>query len=68
MASGAIVLTADVLVNVRVHGDPEELAQLVERSIEEIAQQSGLASNLTSVQHFRPGRPVPVHRYASPQG
>ncbi len=68
VASGAIVLAANVLVNVRVHGDPEELAQLVERSVEQVAQQAGLASNLTSVQHFRPGRPVPVHRYATPQG
>jgi len=57
-----------VLVNVRVHGDPEELAEFVERSVEQIAQQAGLASNLTSVQHFRPSRPVPVHRYATPQG
>lgn len=68
VASGANVLAADVLVNVRVHGDPEVLAQLVEKSVEQIAQQAGLACDLTSVQHFRPGRPVPVHRYATPQG
>ena len=65
VASGGSVLAADVLLNVRVHGDPDELAQIVEKSVEEIARQSALASNLRALEHFRPGRPVPVHHYAT---
>jgi Ni2+-binding GTPase involved in maturation of urease and hydrogenase len=68
VASGANVLAADVLVNVRVHGDPDTLAEIVEKAVEQIAQQTCLACDLSSVQHFRPGRPVPIHRYATPEG
>lgn len=68
VASDAVALAADVLVNVRVHGDPEELAKLVERSVEQVSQQMGLACDVTSVQNFRPSRPVPVHRFATPEG
>ncbi|MCG8450402.1 MAG: cobalamin biosynthesis protein P47K [Pirellulales bacterium] len=68
IVSNATVSAADVLVNVRVHGDPEELAELARRSIVAVAQQHGLDYKLSSWQHFRPGRPEPVHRYATPAG
>jgi len=68
IASSANVLAADILVNVRVHGDPEELADIVEESIRGLARQMLLGIEIDSIQHFRPGRPVPVHRYATPQG
>jgi len=68
VASGIEVNAADVLVNARAHGDPEDLAQHVRRSVEELAQRYGLAFEISSVQHFRPSRPEPVHRYTTPQG
>ena len=68
VVSNAEVLAADLLVNVRVHGDPDKLAQIVERVIEETAWQTGLSGSVSAVQHFRPGRPEPIHRFATPQG
>jgi len=68
VASKIEVHTADVLVNARAHGSPEALAQLVRQAVESLAQRYGLACEISSVQHFRPGRPEPVHRYATPHG
>ena len=58
VTSHAEVLAANVLVNVRVHGDPDEMAPLVERSIAAAAEAFGLRYELSAVQYFRPARPV----------
>lgn len=68
VASGADVTTADALINVRVHGDPDEVAKLVETAVKQVAQQRGLQAELSEAQYFRPGRPEPTHRYASATG
>ncbi len=68
VASNASVTTANALVNVRVHGDPNTLAEIVKASIAQVATQLGLAYELSEVQHFRPGRPEPQHRYESSSG
>lgn len=68
VASNAEVLAADLLVNVRVHGDPDEIAQLVRQAVAEVADHHQLQAEVLSLQHFRPGRPVPIHRYAGPTG
>ena len=68
VASDADVLAADLLVNVRVHGDPDEIAQLVQRTVSEAARNRQLQAVVSSLQHFRPGRPEPIHRYAGPAG
>jgi G3E family GTPase len=63
VASGAQVTTADLLVNVRVQGDPDLLADLVQQAIAQVARPLGLEAKLSAVQHFRPSRPQPTHRY-----
>jgi len=63
VATGANVTAANALVNVRVHGEPEKLAELVKASITEVAASLDLVYELSEVQHFRPGRPEPQHRY-----
>ncbi len=63
ITSNANVIAAEALINARVHGDPDELAKHVRQSVENIARQLELTCELSSVQHFRPGRPVPVHRF-----
>lgn len=68
VASNAEVTTADVLVNVRVHGDPQQASELVKQSIDEIASSLGLQASVSQVQHFRPSRPEPTHRYQTPTG
>lgn len=68
VASKAEVTKTDALINVRVHGDPDDVAKLVESAVERVAQQCDLEAKLSEVQYFRPGRPEPTHRYASATG
>jgi len=68
IASNLKAVTADVLVNARVHGDPDALAEMVKTSVAEVAASLGLGYKLSRVQHFRPGRPEPQHRYESSTG
>lgn len=68
VASRAEVRDADVLVNARALGAPEDVAHHVQQSIEALAKRYALNFKISSVQHFRPGRPEPVHRYTSPHG
>ena len=68
VATNAQVTAANALINVRVHGDPNTLAEIVKTSIAQVATQLGLAYELSEVQHFRPGRPEPQHRYESSTG
>lgn len=58
------VTEADVIVNARVAIAPEELQAFVHRSLQAVctARQATLRENKT--QSFRPGRPMPTHRYA----
>ena len=66
VASNLDVTNANALVNVRVHGDPDTLAQLVQASIAKVAKPLNLTYQLSEVQHFRPARPEPTHRYTNP--
>ena len=68
VASHLNVTTANVLVNARVHGDPDRLADLVSTSIADVAAVLKLSYQLAEVQHFRPGRPEPTHRYLGTTG
>ncbi len=65
VASNLDVTAANALVNVRVHGDPDTLAQLVQASIAKVAKPLNLTYQLSEVQHFRPSRPEPTHRYTN---
>lgn len=68
VASSAEVISADALVNVRAHGSPETLEQIVRQAVEQAAAAADLACEISSVQYFRPGRPEPLHRYATTEG
>ncbi|MCH2115510.1 MAG: cobalamin biosynthesis protein P47K [Pirellulales bacterium] len=68
VASERRVSTADTLINVRVHGDPDRLARFVQQSITTVASEKGLEYQRGAWQTFRPGRPEPIHRYATPDG
>ena len=68
VASEASVLAADLLVNVRVHGDPDEVADLVRQAIGQLVDRHQLEASVSALQYFRPGRPEPIHRYTGPQG
>jgi len=65
VASKLNVISANVLVNVRVHGDPDVLSALISEAATSLAKSLQLGCELSEVQYFRPGRPEPTHRYIS---
>ncbi len=68
LASHQNTTNANALINVRVHGDPDTLAEIVKTSVAEVATSLDLIYELSEVQHFRPGRPEPQHRYETSTG
>lgn len=52
----------DLVVNARVACDPEQLEQLVLRTVEQLCGSMGATADFRQTQSFRPGRPVPTHR------
>lgn len=64
LKSEARVPSFDLIVNARVGIDPEILENLVRAVVPEMASSHHQAeATLQGVQSFRPGRPVPTHRY-----
>ena len=51
-------------VNARVHIGPEELQAIVESALRAAAGER-LEATVTALRSFRPGRPVPTHRFAA---
>ncbi len=62
LASGARVGAAEFTVNARVGVDPEILAEQVAKAIAGLADERRLEAEISDLQSFRPGRPVPTHR------
>jgi len=58
-----LALEADLILNARVALDPETLAHLVEQGTHQTAQALGGKATLENLRSFRPGRPVPTHRF-----
>jgi G3E family GTPase len=54
---------ADVVVNARVAIDPAVLEEHVERAVREACEAAGATAEFRQTQSFRPGRPVPTHRF-----
>ncbi|MBU0548205.1 MAG: cobalamin biosynthesis protein P47K [Candidatus Omnitrophica bacterium] len=55
--------SARLIVNARVHTDPKLLCALVTGALNELCKKEGVGLRIKSKQYFRPGRPVPVHRF-----
>ncbi len=53
-----------LVVNARVHLDPATLRALVDEAIGTTLARQGLTATVEEATQFRPGRPVPVHRFA----
>lgn len=64
LPSNCQVKAVDVIVNARVACDPERLEVLVRDCVSEACQAVGAEAQFRQTQSFRPGRPVPTHRYA----
>jgi Ni2+-binding GTPase involved in maturation of urease and hydrogenase len=55
---------ADVVVNARVATDPADLSRHVEQAVRDVCQKLGCKVDFRQTQSFRPGRPVPTHRFS----
>lgn len=53
----------DLIVNARVAASPEILEEQVRKQVEAAAQAVNASVEFQSLQSFRPGRPMPTHRY-----
>ncbi len=56
---------ADVIVNARVAVDPQVLQEHVERALDGACDNIEARIQQRSTQSFRPGRPVPTHRFST---
>jgi Ni2+-binding GTPase involved in maturation of urease and hydrogenase len=59
------VTAADVIVNARAAGDPAQLEAKVRQVVTEVCKERGTQAEFRTMQSFRPGRPMPTHRYAA---
>ncbi|HSG69038.1 MAG TPA: cobalamin biosynthesis protein P47K, partial [Planctomycetaceae bacterium] len=64
LASNQQVKDFDLIVNARVACDPVLLEEAVDRVLEEVCQSRNARVENPQTQSFRPGRPVPTHRFA----
>jgi G3E family GTPase len=58
------VTAADVIVNARAAGDPAQLEAKVRQVVSDVCKERGTNAEFRTMQSFRPGRPMPTHRYA----
>jgi hypothetical protein len=55
-----------LIVNLRAEGDPEQLNATALAGLEQAAREMGIVVTVEHSEHFRPGRPEPTHRMATP--
>lgn len=65
LPSNCEVRDIDLIVNARVATDPAVLEQHVHKTVLAACAERNAAATFRNTQSFRPGRPVPTHRYAS---
>ena len=65
LASGCQVTEADVIVNARVAIDPAVLQKHVMKTLTDLCKARAATLRENKTQSFRPGRPMPTHRYAT---
>ena len=59
------VTTGQLIVNIRAEAHPDEIKAILESTLEDSFKEN---LTLEHVEHFKPGRPVPTHRYAGAAG
>lgn len=64
LPSNCDVREADLIVNARVACDPERLEEYVREAVAQACERLGATPEFRDLQSFRPGRPVPTHRFA----
>jgi Ni2+-binding GTPase involved in maturation of urease and hydrogenase len=60
------VITGELILNLRAEGDPETLKTMALAGLRETARRMQVTAAVDHLEHFRPGRPEPTHRMATP--
>jgi Ni2+-binding GTPase involved in maturation of urease and hydrogenase len=60
------VAGGELILNLRAEGDPEQLRAIVVEALENVAHDARITAAIEHSEHFRPGRPQPTHRMATP--
>jgi archaeosine-15-forming tRNA-guanine transglycosylase len=58
--------SGELIVNLRAEGDPDELRTIAAASLADASRESRVDVHVEHSESFRPGRPVPTHRMATP--
>lgn len=53
----------EFLLNLRAEADPAGLKSAAEECLQEVASATGITADVVHAEAFRPGRPVPTHRF-----
>jgi G3E family GTPase len=64
LPSRSKVTSAELIVNARVAADPAVLEAKVRETVEAACRARKVRGTVRSLQSFRPGRPMPTHRYS----
>jgi G3E family GTPase len=60
------LMNGELIVNLRAEGDPEHLNAMAIEGLQQTAREVGVTATVEHSEHFRPGRPEPTHRMATP--
>ena len=61
------VASGELILNIRAEADPAELDAALQSALASMPVSfPGLRHSLLHLEHFRPGKPVPTHRFSSP--
>ena len=63
LETGCQTVAADLVVNARVAVDPESIEHQVRAALAAVSESIGGRLSIRRIQSFRPGRPVPTHRF-----
>ena len=58
--------SGELIVNLRAEGDPQDMHDVVMRDVlPALCRRMGVAASVVHVEHFRPAKPSPTHRFAT---
>jgi hypothetical protein len=58
--------SGELIVNLRAEGDPQVLHDILIRDVlPEVCRRTAIAASVMHVEHFRPAKPSPTHRFAT---
>jgi len=59
----APIESGELIINLRAEADPKHLKDVVTETLQ-LLSRDGLTLRIEHLEHFRPGKPQPTHRFA----